>query len=118
MTAKVSAYTRGGVHGRIIHVYCRRAHRLGRCYGHETVVYCAATTGEDLPMQTKTAAVARRIHSIKLILGPPVASLPTTTTARRGARFLYTHARAHAAARTPLLTSRYFSAPIFILSLV
>jgi len=84
---------------------CTRASRLGRCYGHETVVYCAATG--DLPVQTKPP----RSPAISLYLAGCIA-LPTVTAARR-ALFIYTHARTHT-----LFSSRYFSTPIFILSLI
>jgi len=83
---------------------CTRASsRLGRCYGHETVVYRAATG--DLPMQTKPPRSPR----YKLILS----RLHRVSDKDDGpARAFYTHAH------TPLFSSRYFSTPIFILSLI
>lgn len=110
MTAKVCVRTHNAgecIRARLcVRVYTR-ASRLGRCYGHETVVYCAATG--DLPMQTKPP----RSPAISLYLAGCIA-LPTTTAWR--ALFIYTHARTHAP--TPLFSSRYFSTPIFILSLI
>jgi len=60
-------------------VCTRRERRLGRCYGHQTVVYYAAAAG-DLPMQTRPRS-------------PELSRLHRFRRARR-ARFLRTPSRA------------------------